>query len=85
MCEILFGSRWGVVLEEMLTQCRHTAVLVDLEEVGTFHPVFTVAEVPELEVIGDLEVFHDHGDLVRVRTCRVSVKDEVLHVDGADI
>lgn len=63
----------------LLTQCRDTTVLVNFQVVGTLDAVLAVSKVPELELVGNLQVFQDQCDLVGIRARVVGVERECLH------
>jgi len=53
-----------------------SAVFTDLGELGTFHAVGRVAELPKLDMVGELESLEEDGDFVGVRASVVGVKNE---------
>lgn len=65
-------------LEQRSRVVRHpdSAVFTDLGELGAFHAVGRVAELPELDMVGELESLEEDGDFVGVRASVVGVKNE---------
>lgn len=58
----------------------YSAILVNLEKFWTFYTICGIAELPKLDMVGELESFKKNGNFVRVRPCAVSVKIESFDI-----